>query len=171
MNKRIFSLVLAAAMAFGACAFAEGEEKSEEQLLVGAEYEEAVEEEAAKIDIKLTVGEKLMTVDGDTAVELDVAPTIINERTMVPLRAIFEALGAAVSWDDETKTVFAATNKVVVVMQIGQDVLYVNGEKIGLDSPAVIVDNRTLVPARAVAEAFGNTVGYDEETKTVTITN
>lgn len=101
--------------------------------------------------------------------DLNVEPKIINDRTMVPLRDIFETLGARVDWDGETKTIFATKDQTVVVMQVGQDAMFVNGEKVEIDSPSVIVEDRTLVPVRAVANAFGNSVFYNEKTKTVVI--
>ena len=165
MNKRIFSIMLSALMVFGISAYAEPEQDTEETKLIAPALDEKT------IDIKLTIGEKLMIFEGDIGIPLDVPPTIINDRTMVPLRAIFEALGAVVDWDDETKTVFAINKDKMIVMQIGQDVMYVNEERKELHSPSVIIDGRTLVPVRAIAEAFGNTVDYNEETKTVTITN
>ena len=164
MNKRIFSLILASLMAFSTCVYAENGKETEEELSTAVAPDEKI------VDIKLTIGEKLMIFEGDVAIPLDVPPTIINDRTMLPLRAIFEALGAMVSWDEETKTVFAVNGDIVIAMQIGQEVMYVNGERVELDSPSVIVDDRTLVPVRAIAEAFGNKVTYDGETKTVTIT-
>ena len=145
----------------------DAEEAKDGELLI-ATAEDNEEETVDQVNITLTIGEKSIFSNGE-ATELDVAPCIINNRTMVPLRAIFEALGAVVSWDDESKTVLAAKGDTVIVMQVGQAVMYVNEDKVELDSPSVIVDNRTLVPARAIAEAFGNEVGYDVETKTVTI--
>ena len=163
MKKRIFSIMLLAVMALGFSVYAEQE--TEEPKLIAPAPENKM------VDIKLTIGENLMIVEGDTAIELDVPATIINDRTMVPLRAIFEALGAAVSWDGETRTIFAIKEDTNILMQVGQDCMFVNQEKKEIDSPSVIIDNRTLVPVRAIAEAFGNTVDYDEETKTVTIKN
>ncbi len=106
-----------------------------------------------------------------TAIDFaDVAPQIINDRTMVPLRAIFEALGAEVAWDDATKTVTAVKDDVTIKMTIGAASFTRNDETVALDSPATIVDSRTLVPVRAIAESFGSEVGWVAETKTVTIT-
>ncbi|MDO4744619.1 MAG: stalk domain-containing protein, partial [Clostridia bacterium] len=107
-----------------------------------------------------------------TAIDFqDVAPQIINSRTMVPLRAIFEALGASVEWDDATKTVTAVKGDVTIKMTIGASSFTRNDESVALDSPATIVDSRTLVPVRAIAESFGSEVGWDGATKTVTITD
>jgi len=117
---------------------------------------------SADNDITVLVNEK--------AVEFDVVPQIINERTMVPLRAIFEALGATVGWDDATKTVTSELSGVKISLAIGSNQLYVNGTAKEIDVPAMIIDERTLVPVRAISEAFGCEVGWDGETKTVSIT-
>jgi hypothetical protein len=173
MNKRILSVILATLMMLAGGVYAEKKQENEmeEPLLIAPAPEDEVETDEKTMEIIMKIGDKLMILDSDVVVELDVPPTIINDRTMLPLRAIFEALGAMVSWEEETKTVFAIKGDTVIAMQIGQDVMYVGGDRIELDSPSVIVEDRTLVPVRAVAEALGNKVEYDEETKTVTITN
>ena len=122
-----------------------------------------------KTEIKLTIGKAEIVTNG-TAKALDVPAQIIESRTMVPLRAIFEALGASVEWDDATKTVTSVKGDTTVKLTIGDTNLYVNGAAKVLDVPAQIVDSRTLVPVRAIAESFGCEVGWDDPTKTVTIT-
>ena len=109
-----------------------------------------------------------VTLDG-RAIDFDVQPQIMNERTMVPLRAIFEALGADVAWDQATETVTAVKDDTTVSMTIGSNVIYVNQKPIELDIAPVIVDERTLVPVRAVAESFGSAVDWDGESRTVII--
>lgn len=99
----------------------------------------------------------------------DVPPQLINERTMVPVRAIFEALGASVEWDPDFQLVTSIKDNNTVHMQIGNNNMLVNGTTLPLDAPSVIVDGRTLVPVRAVAEAFNADVKWDGETKTVFI--
>ncbi len=101
----------------------------------------------------------------------DCLPYIKNDRTMMPMRAIFEALGATVSWDDSTKTAIGVKDGVEVKITIGENVLYKNGEAIELDCAAEITNDRTMVPVRAIGEAFGCTVTWNDETKTVEITN
>ncbi|MBQ2926688.1 MAG: copper amine oxidase N-terminal domain-containing protein [Ruminiclostridium sp.] len=96
-------------------------------------------------------------------------PTIINSRTMVPLRSIFEAMGADVNWDNDTRTARGERNGTTVSIAIGSNVLYVNGRAVGLDSPACIINNRTMVPVRAIAEAFQATVDWDNPSRTVII--
>ena len=111
-----------------------------------------------------------VVLDGEELV-FDVPPQLIEERTMVPMRKIFEAMGAAVSWNDETQTVTATKGEITVVMQIDNKVISVNGNDITLDVPPQLVDSRTLVPARAVAESLNASVEWDEAASTVFITS
>ena len=104
------------------------------------------------------------------AIGFDVPPQIINERTMVPLRAIFEALGASVDWDGDTRTVTSEKDGTTISLTIDDPTMYVNGDAVTLDSPGCIIDGRTLVPVRAISEAYGTEVGWDGDTKTVSIT-
>ncbi len=99
----------------------------------------------------------------------DVPPQLINSRTMVPMRKIFEAMGATVDWNGNTQTVTAIKNDITVIMQIDNTVIKVNGENITLDVPPQLVDSRTLVPARAVAESLKAKVDWDGATSTVII--
>ncbi|MGN0162701.1 MAG: stalk domain-containing protein [Candidatus Ornithomonoglobus sp.] len=111
-----------------------------------------------------------VTLNGE-AVAFDQPPIIQDERTLVPLRAIFEAMGASVEWDQETQTVTASRSSDTVSLTIGSNMLYKNDEAVMLDVPAQIVNERTLVPARAVAESFGAFVDWNGETQTVVITD
>ena len=99
----------------------------------------------------------------------DQRPIIQNGRTLVPLRLIFESLGASVEWIAETQTVIATKGDIKVTMSIGKDKYYVNDEEKTLDVPPQIVNGRTLVPARAVAESFNATVDWFEAMNTVII--
>ncbi len=103
-------------------------------------------------------------------VQFDVEPQIVDDRTMVPLRAIFEAMGAAVSWDSETRTVTATKGARTVKSTIGDTVMYVDGKAVQMDVAPQITDDRTLVPVRFVAEAFDCTVEWVENTRSVAIT-
>jgi hypothetical protein len=107
-------------------------------------------------------------LDGE-AMNFEVPPFIEQERTMVPLRAIFEALGAVVKWNGETRTV-TATREDLEIKLVIDGPAYKNGETVSLDVPAVIVNSRTFVPLRFVSEALGGTVTWDNTSKTVTIT-
>ena len=102
-------------------------------------------------------------------VSFDQPPVLENGRTLVPLRAIFEALGADVSWDQNTQTVTAEKGDINISLQIGSANMYVSGETKVLDVPAKITGGRTLVPVRAISEAFGCDVSWDGTTKTVIV--
>ena len=112
-------------------------------------------------DIKIFVDDKQL--------ECPVNPIIENERTLVPMRAIFEALGAKVDWNDETRTVTATRGDDVMKITIDSNELFKNDESIALDVPAKIVDDSTLVPVRAVSESFDAKVSWNGETQSVII--
>ncbi|MBE7043292.1 MAG: hypothetical protein E7399_07360 [Ruminococcaceae bacterium] len=109
-----------------------------------------------------------VTIDGEY-VNFDVKPQIINKRTMVPLRAIFEALGADVTWNDDTKTVIAVKDDVTVKATIGSTVAYWNDVERRMDVAPVVIDGRALVPVRFVAESFECEVVWSDEDRTVYI--
>lgn len=109
-----------------------------------------------------------VTLNGE-ALTFDVQPQLIDNRTMVPLRKIFEAMGAVVDWNDDTQTVTATKGNEKVVATINSKNVYINGETKTLDVPPMVIDDRTLVPVRFVAEAFGANVDWDEATRTVVI--
>lgn len=101
----------------------------------------------------------------------DQTPLIKDGRVLVPLRGIFEALGAEVKWDSTAKTVFSEKDGVSVKLTIGQKTAYVNNRAVELDVPAQIVNGRTLVPLRFVSESLGAKVNWDGANKIVTITS
>ena len=102
--------------------------------------------------------------------KFDITPITEKDRTLVPMRAIFEALGAEVEWENETRTATATKNGITVSVTIDSNKMQKNGEDIELDVPARLVgDSRTLVPLRAISEAFGCQVEWDEELQRVDI--
>lgn len=101
--------------------------------------------------------------------ETDVPPQIINDRTMVPIGHIFTALGAQVTWDGETRTATGVKDDTTIVIKIDDPIAYVNGQPVTLDSPAVIVDSRTMVPAAFVSQALGCDVTWDGATQTAAV--
>lgn len=101
----------------------------------------------------------------------DTEPEIVNGRTMVPLRAIFEALNMNVSWDGSTQKVTATKDGLEIVLYIGSDTPTVNGETVVIDSKAYIVNGRTMVPLRFIAESTGANVEWKSVTRSVLITS
>ena len=99
----------------------------------------------------------------------DQNPELINDRTLVPLRSIFEAMGADVTWDGATSTATSTRDGVTVSIRIGADSITKNGQKIPVDVPAQIVNDRTMIPVRVIAEAFGADVTWNGNGKAVLI--
>lgn len=115
-----------------------------------------------------TTNEVSVKINGN-AVAFDVPPQIIENRTMVPLRKIFEVLGAQVNWEGETRTITGIKGETTVVLQVGNTKAFINGVEKTLDVPPLIINGRTLVPARFISESLGAVVGWDGTTRTVTI--
>lgn len=112
-------------------------------------------------DINLVINNK--------QVAADVMPIIQNDRTLVPARAVFETLGGNVEWDQSNYMVTVKYDNIVVILKINNKVATVNGEEKMLDVPAAIINGRTMIPARFVAEELGFLVGWVDSTRTVTI--
>ena len=112
----------------------------------------------------------ISVVVNGTPVEFDQPPIVESGRALVPLRAIFEALGAEVDWDQPAQTVTAVRGGITISLRIGSNVLVRNGQNIELDVPARVINNRTLVPVRAVSESFGAKVDWNQAEQRVTVT-
>ena len=112
--------------------------------------------------IKLQIGSRIVNVDNE-AVIYDAAPVIRNDRTLVPIRIVTETLGGKVDWNGATKEVTLHIDGKEIKMTVGKTL-----EKYGV--APVIIDGRTFVPVRFVADELGATVAWDDATKTVTIT-
>ena len=146
MNKKIIALTVAAMTVLGA-----------------ASLPAAADDEPVTVIIN---GEALVIPEGDTQ------PYIEEGRTLVPMRAIFEALGAYINWDQDTKAVvsYDPISDVSITMQVDSATIFVGETPVELDVPARLVNDRTVVPVRAVSEGMHSQVDWDESTRTVTIT-
>ncbi|MBE7060071.1 MAG: trypsin-like serine protease [Ruminococcaceae bacterium] len=101
--------------------------------------------------------------------DFDVSPQLISDRTFVPMRKIFESLGATVTWDDDTKTVTGKKGDITINLTIDSKTMFKNGNPKLLDVAPTLVESRTLVPVRAIAESFDCEVTWDNNTQSVYI--
>ncbi len=121
--------------------------------------------------LTLPVSAEIRVMVNNNPVQFDSPPTIEDGRTLVPMRFIFEALGAEVTWDDAAKTATGKRGDITVSVPIGKTTTYINSTTKALDVPAKIIGGRTMVPARFVAESFGCDVKWQQKTETVWITD
>lgn len=149
---------------------------AENELLTSTDYGWGLYDPTIANSINLN--EVKVQLDGDYLDFTDadgekVEPQIINGRTMVPMRKIFETLGATVEWDGENRIVTGTKEDTEIKLQIGSNIATktVSGEtkNIELDVTPTIVDGRTLVPVRFIAESLDKTVGWDSDNRTVVI--
>lgn len=121
--------------------------------------------------VNFTVTENIkISIDGNMLTGLDQPPVMVNNRTLVPVRALYEALGAEISWNPDTETVTATKDGETIQMTIGSKEIYKNGSfHCTTDVSPKIINNRTLIPARLAAELYSRTVGWEQTTQTVTI--
>ncbi|MGZ4107311.1 MAG: stalk domain-containing protein [Tumebacillaceae bacterium] len=100
----------------------------------------------------------------------DQPPVFVNDRMLVPMRAIFEALGAQVKWSADAPSLVVATKgDITISLTIGSKTAYKNGQAVTLDVPPQVIHNRTLVPIRFVSESLGADVKWDSVSKTVQV--
>lgn len=117
----------------------------------------------------------VLTIDSSTAVvngqnvPLDQPATLVNGRTMLPFRFVAENMGAEVTWDPDTQQVTATYGTTVVRLMVGSQTAYVNGQATEVNVPPQLVNGRTMVPLRFLADAFGWQPHWDNLTRTVTV--
>ena len=135
--------------------------------------EAVFEKEKKETVIILQIGNKNFTVNGETRT-LDSPPIIKNNRTLLPIRAVVEALGGTVGWDATERKVTITLSSTTIELWIGKSTAKVNGVNTPIDptnSKVVpeIINSRTMLPLRFVTENLGCTVEWDPKTRTITI--
>lgn len=129
------------------------------------------EREKLRADLEVYRNRVAVRLDGYAFLqEDDGKPEAQNNRIMVPLRAIAEALGADVEWIAERNEVVLVRAGVTITLPIGGSVAKVNGKEMALDAPCYAKNGRTLVPLRFVSEAFGQSVVWDGDARRADIT-
>lgn len=109
-----------------------------------------------------------VVLDGES-LELETQPVMIDDRVLVPMRAVFEAMGATVIWHGDVGSVEAVKGDISMMIGIDMKYMIVNKKQIQLDVPARLIGDYTMIPIRAVSEVFGCNVDWDESSQTVYI--
>ena len=122
--------------------------------------------------LTMQVGNPMMTLNG-TESEIDpgrgTVPTVQNDRTLVPVRAIVEAMGGSVNWDEETQTALLELGGDIITLTLGSRTAFFNETSHTLDVTPVSINDRTMLPIRFIAESFQFDVEWDGGTQTITI--
>ena len=143
-------------------------EPTDDSHIQDTEYDEIYSADDESDSQKFSVPDGITVILDGEIVVFDIAqPALVNNRTMVPMRKIFEALGATVTWDNTTQTAKAQKGDMTVEITIGNNIMYSNGNAIGIDSPALLMRSRTYVPVRFVSNALGVKVEWDNVKKIV----
>lgn len=124
------------------------------------------------IVVSLTLDNSVMQVNGkNTRIdpEGDTAPAIVNNRVLVPIRAIVEAFGGTVGWDGNTQSVLLEMDDTEIRLNVGNDTAYINGKAYQLDAAPDVINQRTMLPVRFVAEGFNLGVAWEQDARRVTI--
>lgn len=103
-------------------------------------------------------------------IEFDQPPIIVNDRTLVPMRAVFESFGLMVQWFEDEQRVTAFDENIKITLVIDKPYIYINDDKIDIDVAPMIAGDRTLVPLRAIGESLDGEVEWDSEAREVRIT-
>jgi len=122
-----------------------------------------------QVHVVLHVGKNTYTING-VEKTMDVSATIINSRTMVPIRVISEAFGYSVQWDDSQKKVTITGLGHSIELFNGKPTAYVDGAPMEIDAPPTIVQGTMLVPVRFIVESMGLNVLWDPNLRKVEVT-
>lgn len=161
MSKRIISVLMTLAFVMS--------------LMTGCGAAEQTSEKTEKTEnfvLTMQIGNPVMTVNGENKNidESGTVPIVENGRTLVPIRAIIEAMGGDVKWDGETNTAVLTLGEDVITLVIGSETALFNQEENTLDVAPKIINDRTMLPVRFVAEKFNFNVDWNEQTRTITVT-
>lgn len=108
-------------------------------------------------------------IDGEALTPTDMPAVIINDRTMLPMRLIAQALGCEVTWNEAARQVYVVNDTYTLVFEIDKTTGYQNGKEFTMDVPPMIVNDRTMLPVRALATALDLDITWTEASRTVSI--
>ena len=169
--KKIIALIMCSLLAVSTmtgCA-AEGDPEQTD-----ATATTAAEPDSSGVTITLRIGDPMMTVNGvETEIDPGVgtAPVIVGDRTLLPVRAVVESLGGTVGWDEAASEVTLSYNGNAITLTIDSQTAYLNGAARTLDVAPTIMNDRTMLPIRFIAEGFGLDVEWNEAEQEVSITS
>ncbi len=126
-----------------------------------------------KTTVTMQIDNPTMTINGvDTSIDGEgTTPVIRDDRTLLPVRAFVEGIGGTVDWNEASREVTLKYNNDEIKLTIDSRTAYLNGEANELDVTPVIINERTMLPIRFIAESFGYSVIWSEESQTVVIVN
>ncbi len=116
-----------------------------------------------------------VVLNGETVVFDNAQPIIYEDRTLIPVRAVFEKAKCEVIWDESNKTAIISNDEKIVSITVNQKKIQVyninsdSQDDISIDVPAMIIDGSIMIPLRAVSEAFNARVDWQSTTKTANI--
>lgn len=157
LRKRLLGACLAGVLTFSCVAG------------VGAEDTDLKPEDVAlnQVKISFSIGDEVIDVNGEKVTY--VAPYVVNDVTLVPVRLLTESFGADVEWNEESQQATVTYGGVKIVLTIGSKTAYVDGEEVELLTAPEVTNDRTMLPLRFITETFGADVGWEEETQRVTV--
>ena len=114
--------------------------------------------------------EIVVKIDGKTMTPKDMPAVAIDGRTLLPMRQIAQELGCEVTWNEEAKQAYVVNDDYTLVFEMNQATGYKNGKTFTMDVPPMIINDRTMLPVRALASALDLNIQWDDATRTVAIT-
>jgi len=138
----------------------------------GCAKADAPKTQAADFTVTMQVGNPIMTVNGaETEIDagMGTTPVIINDRTLLPVRSLIESMGGTVNWNDTSRSVTLTLGSDEIRLIIDNTTAYFNNEASTLDTAPAIINDRTMLPVRFIAEKFGFTVDWNGDEQMITI--
>ena len=170
--KTAGAFIAALAIVCGGFAYYANNRSSEEDNVYAEETQNTVSDSSSQKVLSLRIDDPIMKVNG-TDTEIDpgngTTPVIISGRTLVPIRAIIENMGGTVEWNSEARESVLTYGEDVIRLTIDSQTAYLNDSASTLDTAPTIINGRTMLPIRFIAEGFGFDVDWDQEERTITI--
>ena len=169
--KNVYGFVSATLVAVSSVAFAQSTQTTETKVGVSTKGVEVTRKRTSKTGepAPATRSAIKVVVDDDPVRFPDQGPAMRGERVLVPLRGVFEKMGATVDWNRDNNTVTARGNGRTIVLPLEGTTATVDGKSMTLDQPATVLRGRALVPLRFLSESLGATVDWRSSDSTVSI--